>query len=151
MNKNQLTAKQEKFCLAYMETGNASEAYRTAFHAPGMLSATVNRKAKELMDNGKITARLDELRKPAIEKAQITFEGHLDELKRLKELAVKTNQLAPAIAAEIARGKAAGYYVAKSRVNLNQPLKPLVLVIQREDGEILETVGGDNLQGQANQ
>jgi phage terminase small subunit len=133
-----LTVKQDKFCIAYMETGNASKAYRQAYDDRGMLPATVNRKAKELLDNGKITARLKELKKPVIEKAQITFEGHLDELKKLRDLAIESNQLATAISAEIARGKASGYYVTKSQVSLNQP-QPLVLVLEREDGEIPET------------
>ena len=32
---NELTQKQENFCLAYIETGNASEAYRKAYNATG--------------------------------------------------------------------------------------------------------------------
>ena len=35
-----LTPKQEAFCLAYMETGNASEAYRRAYDADNMKPAT---------------------------------------------------------------------------------------------------------------
>jgi phage terminase small subunit len=131
--ETKLTQKQDAFCLAYLETGNATEAYRKAYHAQGMLSATVNRKAKELMDNGKITARIGELKRPVIEKAQLTFEGHLDELKRLRDLAIEANSFASAVSAEIARGKASGYYVAKSQVDLNQPIKPLVLVIEHDD------------------
>ena len=57
-----MTPKQEAFCLAYVETGNASEAYRRAYDAARMKPGTVNRKAKELLDNGKIAARVDELR-----------------------------------------------------------------------------------------
>jgi phage terminase small subunit len=65
-----LTEKQGRFCLAYIETGNASEAYRRAYDAESMKPKTVNRKAKELMDNGKITARIAELRQPAVELAR---------------------------------------------------------------------------------
>jgi len=61
-----VTPKQEAFCLAYVETGNASEAYRRAYDAARMKPGTVNRKAKELLDNGKITARVDELRSELI-------------------------------------------------------------------------------------
>lgn len=61
-----LTQKQENFCLAYIETGNASEAYRQAYSSGKMTAATVHRKAKELMDNGKIPARLEELRAPSM-------------------------------------------------------------------------------------
>lgn len=48
--------------MAYLETGNASEAYRRAYDAGKMKPESVNRKAKELLDNGKITARLSSLR-----------------------------------------------------------------------------------------
>ena len=76
-----LTPKQEAFCFGYLETGNASEAYRRAYDAAGMKAPTINRKAKELLDNGKIAARLAELRKPAADAAQVTLEGHLKDRK----------------------------------------------------------------------
>ncbi|MCZ4064114.1 terminase small subunit [Oxalobacter aliiformigenes] len=112
-----LTQKQENFCLAYIETGNASEAYRRAYNADGMKPETVNRKAKELLDNGKITARLEELRKPATESAQITLAQHLSTLEELRELAKEEGKYGPAIQAEIARGKAAGLYVERSHID----------------------------------
>lgn len=56
-----LTPKQEAFCLAYIETGNASEAYRRSYDVSKMKPASINRKAKELMDNGRIAARISEL------------------------------------------------------------------------------------------
>lgn len=57
-----ITIKQERFVQEYLKVGNASEAYRTAYNAEKMLPATVNRKAVELLNNGKITAMIDELR-----------------------------------------------------------------------------------------
>ena len=69
-----LTQKQEAFCLAHIETGNASEAYRRVYNTSRMKAETINRKAKELMDNGKITARLIELNAPALERANVTIE-----------------------------------------------------------------------------
>ena len=49
-----LTPKQESFCLSYIETGNASEAYRLNYDTENMKPATVNRNAKALLDNNKI-------------------------------------------------------------------------------------------------
>ena len=106
-----LTPKQEAFCLAYIETGNASEAYRRSYNAGNMSASTVNRTAKELVDNPKITARLQELRAPAVEKAQITLEQHLRDLQRLRDLAEASEKYGPAVTAEMARGKASGFYV----------------------------------------
>ena len=56
-----LTPKQESFCQKYIELGNASEAYRQSYDADDMNMNTVNRKAKELLDNGKITARVNQI------------------------------------------------------------------------------------------
>ena len=52
------TQKQENFCLAYLETGNASEAYRKAYNAVRMKPETVNNKAHVLLKKGEIRARL---------------------------------------------------------------------------------------------
>ena len=108
-----LTQKQESFCLAYIETGNATEAYRRSYNASNMADTTVNRKAKELLDNGKITARLVEIRKHAADKVGLTLQQHLIDLKRLRDMAESSEKYGPAIQAEIARGKASGLYVEK--------------------------------------
>ena len=112
----QLTAKQEKFSLAYIETGNASAAYRKSYNADKMRPETINRNAKALLDNNKITTRLEELRGPAIEAAQITLEGHLKTLAELRDKAEGLGQMAAAINAEGLRGKAAGFYVQRSEI-----------------------------------
>lgn len=121
-----LTQKQEAFCAAYIESGNASAAYRQAYLANGMRPATVNRKAKELLDNGKIAARLSELRAPAIAKAQLTLEAHLEDLKTLRDAAVSAGNYSAAVSAEIARGKAAGFYVEKVKLEATVTLEELV-------------------------
>ena len=78
-----LTPKQEKFCQFYIELGNASEAYRQAYHTKNMKPETVNRKAKELLDNGKITARTEELREHHFKKHEMTVEKVLGQLVNL--------------------------------------------------------------------
>lgn len=58
-----LTEKQEHFCRHYLDTdGNASEAYRMAYDTTKMLPSTVHYSAWELMNNPKISQRIDELR-----------------------------------------------------------------------------------------
>ena len=80
-----LTPKQEKFCNTYIETGNASEAYRSAYNCSKMKPETINRKAKELLDNGKITARITDLQDELKEISDIKKERLLYELKALLE------------------------------------------------------------------
>ena len=69
-----LTQKQENFCHAYLKTGNASEAYRQSYNAENMKVNSINTKAYELLQNGEITDRLEELKKPTQEKLQLTLD-----------------------------------------------------------------------------
>lgn len=108
-----LTPKQEAFAVAYLETGNATEAYRRAYKPTSTKDSTLNRAAKALVDNPKIAARVAELRAPAAEAAQITLESHLADLKKLRDAALSAEKYGPAVQAEIARGKAAGIVVDK--------------------------------------
>lgn len=108
-----LTAKQEAFCLAYLETGNASEAYRRVYNAEKMKPEVITNKASELLKRGDIRVRLEELRAPVREKALITFESHLARLEELSRKAEEAEQYSAAITAETNRGKVAGLYTDK--------------------------------------
>jgi len=108
------TQKKEDFCLAYLETGNASEAYRSAYDAENMKPETIAKRASELMSDGYVTGRLEELRAPVREKALLTLESHLKRLDELSRKAEEAEQFAPAITAETNRGKAAGLYTEKT-------------------------------------
>lgn len=83
-----LTPKQESFCLAYLETGNASEAYRRVYAASGMKAATINVKACELLANGKLAVRLAELTKEATSKAVMTRQRALERLSMIAETSI---------------------------------------------------------------
>nr|DAI83665.1 MAG TPA: Terminase small subunit [Caudoviricetes sp.] len=76
-----LSIKQEKFCNYYIECGNASEAYRRAYSCSNMKDESINRKAIELLNNGKITARVKELQEELKKKSDITKEEVLSMLK----------------------------------------------------------------------
>ena len=127
-----LTPKQEQFCLDYLETGNATEAYRRSYSTGNMKPEVINVKASELLSNGKVSVRLAELRKPVVEKAQLTLEAHLQRLFDLSSAAEQEGQFSAAITAEVSRGKACGFYVERS-VTTNQHE-----VVQRVQYEIVE-------------
>jgi phage terminase small subunit len=58
-----LTPKQNDFAMHYLATrGNASEAYRLAYDAAAMKPQTIWRRAHELLHNGKVAARIEELK-----------------------------------------------------------------------------------------
>lgn len=120
-----LTQKQEAFCLAFIETGNASEAYRRAYRGKKMAEKTVHESASRLLADRKVTARVAELRKMAADKAVLTLEKHLEKLAELRDIAVKGGQMDAAIRAEKHRGEAAGLYPDRSKpvnVNVGVPL-----------------------------
>ena len=75
-----LTPKQEKFCNLYLETGNASKAYRGAYSCDKMKDTTVNRKAAELLKNGKITAEVRLMQSELKKTSDIKKEAILEEL-----------------------------------------------------------------------
>ncbi len=54
---------------------------------------------------------IGKLREEKLQKYMVTFEGHIAELDRIKELALKKGSFSSAVNAETNRGKAAGLYI----------------------------------------
>jgi len=80
---SELTLKQESFCRFYLETGNASEAYRRAYDASGMQDTTIHVKASELLANGKVAVRVAELLAELAERHNITADRIVVELAKI--------------------------------------------------------------------
>lgn len=109
-----LTVKQEAFCQAYMETSNATEAYRRAYNYEKMKPASVNRKAFEVMENVNIAARLVELAERAMIRHDITVDNLTTELIADRKMARGLEQASPAITATMAIAKLHGLDINKS-------------------------------------
>lgn len=129
-----LTPKQEAFAQAIASGKSQAEAYRIAFNAGKMKPETIYKRASELMTDGEVTGRVQELREPAVKNAQLTLETHLSDLQKLRNMAVKKEQYSAAISAEIARGKAAGLYVEK--VDSTVTSKDMQITIRRAGSEL---------------
>lgn len=84
-----LTPKQESFCQQYIETGNASEAYRQSYDVSSMKPESVNRAAKELIDNPKITSRIAKLEDDRLKRHQVTVDRVVAEFARLAFLDIR--------------------------------------------------------------
>ena len=54
---------------------------------------------------------MGELREERLKKHEVTYEGHVAELARLREAALKKGSFSSAVNAEANRGKAAGLYI----------------------------------------
>ncbi|MBW1812116.1 MAG: terminase small subunit [Deltaproteobacteria bacterium] len=83
------TPKQEGFCIDKLKTGNATEAYRRNYSTKNMKPETINRAAKELMDNPKITARCKELMQPVLKAMDVTVGKTLLRLMQGQEFDVR--------------------------------------------------------------
>lgn len=111
-----LTPKQEAFAQAIVSGKSQSDAYRAAYKVGvDTKPETVNQAASRIMADSNVSARVTELREPVIKKAQMTLESHLEDLKGLRNMAVKKDQYSAAISAEVARGKASGLYVEQTK------------------------------------
>jgi len=58
-----------------------------------------------------VVAYMEELRKEKLAKFSVTYESHIAELARIKELALKKSSFSAAVNAETNRGKAGGLYI----------------------------------------
>lgn len=103
-----LTPRQEAFCLAYIETGNASEAYRQIYSTKGWKAESVNRAAKALLDNIKIISRVDELKAKHAKRHEITVDDLIAELEEARQLAIDTSQSGSAVTATMGKAKLLG-------------------------------------------
>ena len=67
-----LTPKQMLFCNAYVETGNASEAYRRAYVTDSMKAETIKVKASQMLDKDNIRITIEQLQSALQKRSDIT-------------------------------------------------------------------------------
>ena len=104
-----LTRKQEAFVVAYLETGNAAEAYRRAYDVDeNSRDSWVYVEACQLLDNPKIARRLSEVQEQAVQLAIYTRQSAMEELEAARTLAMGEAQAAAAVSAINAKIKLFG-------------------------------------------
>ena len=89
MTDTPLTPKQELFAHKYLETGNASEAYRLSYAAGNMKPASVHRSAAALLANPKIASRLADLKGRQLKRHEVTVDRVLAEYGKLAFLDIR--------------------------------------------------------------
>src|SRR5688572_29783725 len=103
-----MTPKQEAFAQAYVETGNASEAYRRAYDAENMKPEVVSVKACELLKNGKVTVKVQQLQAKHAKRHDITIDRITEMLLEDRELARANTQSGAAVSASMGLAKIHG-------------------------------------------
>lgn len=115
-----LTPKQEAFCLAYIETGNASEAYRRSYDAGKMQPATINVKASQLLADDKIAVRVAELKAAHVERHNVTIDTIREMLVEDRKLARELETPAAAVSATMGLAKLYGLLTDKLDAKVNE-------------------------------
>jgi hypothetical protein len=108
-----LTGQQLRFVEGILAGKTASDAYRAAYDTSDMADRTVWAEASKLRAHHGVTTWLDAARCAGFGRASCTFDEHLSELTRLRNLAEKTGNIGAAVQAEQIRGKVAGHHIDK--------------------------------------
>jgi phage terminase small subunit len=120
-----LTPKQEAFARIYVETSNASEAYRQAYDVKETtLSKTVNEAASRVLSNSKVAAMVMGLQDEARERTMVTVESLTRELDEDRELAREVAAPSAAISAVLGKAKLHGLLVDKTDNKITLAVSP---------------------------
>lgn len=121
-----LTPKQENFCKAYIETGNASEAYRRSYSYKNQKPETINRNAFALLENTKIATRVDKLRSALNKRHEVTVDSLTIELDKLLKAAAEAGQNGAGIQAVMGMAKLHGLGVDNLNMNSKQEIRTVI-------------------------
>jgi len=133
-----VTPMQEKFCLIFAtEDITQTDAARKAGYAD---AAAVASKFLNGRDYPQIVERIRQIKEELSVKYEVTFDNHVRKLAEIRDAALQSNNFASAVAAEKARGSAAGLYVTRQEIlvgKIDQMSKEEVLAeIRRLQAEL---------------
>lgn len=130
MAKGELTQKQEAFVLAFIETGNAAEAYRRAYDVRSQtLHSTIYSSASRLLADPNISARVNELRSMVQQTSIYSALQALEEYELARKMATEERNASAAVSAINGKVKLYG---------LDQPQK---IDHQSSDGSLAALLG----------
>lgn len=120
-----LTAKQEAFSQAIVSGMSQADAYRTVYSAEKMADKTIWEKASAVAADGKVTARVAELRAPVVEKLQYGILEAMKEAEEAYQVARGKEQGGAMVAAVQLRAKLNGLLIEK-REDVTDPFKKAI-------------------------
>jgi hypothetical protein len=111
-----LTAKQDKFARLVAEGKTQADAYREAYNSAKMKPETIQNSAYKLMQNGEITARIEEYKKQFTKNldltSQITVERQLKYTQKAIQECLKSGDFNNYLKAMDMQNKLIGLYAA---------------------------------------
>lgn len=124
-NAEIITQKQRVFCEQYIETGNASEAYRRAYDAENMSAESIKVEASRLLDNPNVALTVQTLQAIHAERHAVTVDSITKELDEARLLALIEKQTSSAVSASMGKAKLHGLIVDKKDIKVS-PLESLL-------------------------
>ena len=111
-----LPEKPEKFCRIYAtEDVTRTEAARMAGFGEGTAAWAASRFLNG-RDYPHVLARVAEIKEELAKKYEVTFDGHVRQLARIRDMALEKGNYTAAVAAEKSRGQVAGLYISRSEI-----------------------------------
>jgi phage terminase small subunit len=109
-----ITDMQEKFCQIYAtQNVTQTEAAKIAGYSD---PAPMASKFLNGRDYPKVVDRIREIKAELAKKYEVTYDNHITELAKIRDIALQNGQTAAAVAAEKQRGMAAGLYISRSEI-----------------------------------
>lgn len=106
-----LNQHREIYAQAFVETGNQSESYRRAYpKSVNWKPETVWKRASELMQDGAVLGRIEELKAAAAKRHAVTVDSLIAELEEARAIALQadTPQTSAAVSATMGKAKLCG-------------------------------------------
>jgi hypothetical protein len=114
--QKQLTPNEAKFAASYLETGNASLAYRLHYKTDTMAETTVNREAHTVLHRPKVQAEIKRLQAAVHKKTTTTIADLVAEQDQAMQLALETRNATAFASASMNKAKLLGLLVEKQEV-----------------------------------
>lgn len=106
--KPKLTEKMANFARAYVELGSAAEAYRKCYDVKKANAACVKREGWLVLKRPQVQERIEELRKKAMKRHDITVDTLIAELEEARGVAKSTEKAAAMVSATMGKAKLLG-------------------------------------------
>ena len=113
--KKALTPKESTFARLYVETGNATEAYRQAYDHNGN-DATACRGAHDVLHRQTVAAYVGDLQAEHRERHKVTVDQLTDQLEKARQVAMDARNAAAAVQAIMGKAKLHGLLVDRTQI-----------------------------------
>lgn len=141
-----MTPKQELFAQAYLETSNASEAYKRAYNTQANAN-TVNRKASQLLKHPEVIKLLADLQAIHRQRHTITIDNVIAELEEARQTAKQSGNASAMVSATMSKAKLLGLDKVTAT---DSPMTAFIASLQGSSIKVMQQCDVDNYEDEDN-